>query len=164
MEKSSVFDLFLSLAEKHNVLPIAKNLISTVKGSTYVPSRIRVYTSQQQFNYALTATSKDWSVDVNEDKTSFVVDMNGTFYVYALVESNAHAECGNYNSVFLGINYKSTSFNKFKVVEHGVINDIEYFIYIDSKSPKCLRFGIVGSWSGKDLDVFKRTECSSFFN
>lgn len=165
MKRNSIIELFKVLASKYSILPLANCLLTEVEFIDTIPKCIRVYTDFNQFSYALSANqSKYPGIAIRSDNKEFIVNLNGNVYVYALSNNYTTTSYDKYNSVFLGVDYKSNSFNKFSIIEHDTVNGIEYFIYVDDKSPKCLRFGIVGTWSDKDLNVFNKTQCSNFFS
>lgn len=162
---SDILSLFKEASKKYNVDGLANNLVKNVKGLKVVPERLRLYSDRIQFDRALEYNKKQYSnVAVEKSGNEFIVNINGTVYVYIYMVNTFQTGYEKYNSIFLGVNYKTNSFNRFEVLEHNKSGEVEYFVYIDNKSPRCLRFGFVGNWSGNDKLVFGAVEDSNYFS
>lgn len=162
---SNIFEIFEKEAKEFKVEPLAKALIEAVEGIGYPPKRLRVFTSEKSYkqNVSGIKTNDDARVLI-DSPTRFNVRYNGIPYFYTYTSKVAIKEDDKYNSIFLGVGYNMKSFNRYTPLKHSTHNGVEYYVYVYPKAPKCLRIGVIGSWSENDLKKFNPLAKSTHFD
>lgn len=160
---SNIFEIFEKEAKEFKVEPLAKALLKAVEGIGYPPKRLRVFTSETAYKNNVNGTKKEEDVRVLlEEKDRFSVRFGRVPYFYTYTDDVEIKPEDPYNSIFLGVGYDKKSFNRFTTLKHDTVNGIEYYVYIYPKAPKCLRVGIIGYWSDKDMERFTISASNHF--
>lgn len=163
-EQMSIFDIFQKEAKEFKVEALAKALMDAVEGIGYPPKRLRVFTSEAAYkrNVASIKEQKDVRVLIDRENR-FNVRYGGIPYFYTFTTKVDVKPDDTYNSIFLGVDYTNKSFNSYSPLKHATENGIEYYVYTHPKAPKCLRVGIIGTWSDDDLTMFDPYSTSAHF-
>lgn len=161
----NIFEIFEKEAKEFKVEPLAKALVDAVEGIGYPPKRLRVFTSEKAFKQNVSGVKTKENIRVLlDEKDRFNVRYDGVPYFYTYTEKVKVKPEDTYNSIFLGVGYDKKSFSRYTPLKHETVNGIEYYVYIYPMAPKCLRVGIVGSWSEKDLEKFNPYAKSTHFD
>lgn len=152
-----LFDIINDICKKYNVEELATAMISTIKEVKYnnVPIRLRLYTNESNYN-----TMRD---KYNKKGNCFTVLYNGNVYNY--MYKNVKSSSKDYDSIFVGVEFTVTSFNRANVLEKikiGNTNEDYVYVYTDSRSPKCLRIGFIRSWDIKSVKCFNSNTTNVF--
>ena len=159
----TIFELFKKVSKEFNVYDMAKALINTVEGIGYPPTRLRLFTSENAFKNNVDSIISDESASIFINSPDrFETRYKGICYYYAYNNKVEIKSDDKFNSIFLGVNFTTKSFNGLKVLKHDIYNGKEYYVYVYPKAPKCLRVGVIGSWSKAELDKFV-TESTTLF-
>lgn len=162
---SNIFEIFEKEAKEFKVEPLAKALIEAVEGIGYPPKRLRVFTSEKAYKQNVAGVkTKDNARVLIDEPNRFNVRFDGVPYFYTFTTKVEVKPEDTYNSIFLGVGYDKKSFSRYTPLKHETVNGIEYYVYVYPKAPKCLRVGVIGSWSEEDLKKFNPLSKSTHFD
>lgn len=157
LNAESVLDTFRKVSEEHNMRKYADALLDSIDELHNAPSRLRIFTSEKQFEANVKSLKAGGGVFYQHNNCVGAI-VEGVPYYYCfknvVIESNEVVN-PKYNSIFLGVGYNSVSFNRMNVIAfHNVMGDIPYCVYVAPRVPKCLRIGFMCDWTPNDMIEF----------
>lgn len=163
----------LSLAVQTGHKELMKALVESVKGIGHVPSKVRLYSSEKDFDRmtkSLKTKYKDTpevvdSFSIGEYKitatTGYKEDRPDLVYTYIYAPDVKLPETEKYTSVFVGVGMTPKSFGMQGINVLEKFGDVN--MYTVASSPKCIRYGVMGAWNDEDRKYLEAPKTTALF-